>query len=87
MIFRAIKLSKKAQKKRVKTINRLILNSIQSVLEPRLRPNQNDFRPARSTNAQILALRRTIDGVKSNNLKVVCITSYHLKKALTEARC
>ena len=51
-----------------KLTNRLILNRIQPVLDPHLRPNQNGFRPGRSTTSQILALRRLIEGVKANNL-------------------
>ena len=39
-----------------KLINRMILNRIQPVLDPYLRPNQNGFRPGRSTTSQILAL-------------------------------
>ena len=52
-----------------KTINRLILNRIKPALDGKLRNNQNGFRPKRSTSAQILALRRIIEGVKANNLK------------------
>ena len=57
----------------VKLINRMILNRIQPVLDPHLRPNQNGFRPGRSTTSQILALRRIIEGVKSNNLPAVIV--------------
>ena len=56
-----------------KTVNRLILNRIQPALDKLLRTNQNGFRPGRSTTAQILALRRIIEGVKSNNLECVIL--------------
>ena len=63
-----------------KTINRLILNRIQPALDGKLRNNQNGFRPGRSTSAQILALRRIIEGVKANHLPAV-ITFIDFKKA------
>ena len=45
-----------------------------------LRINQNGFRPKRTTVAQILALRRIIEGVKGNNLKAI-LTFIDFKKA------
>ena len=51
----------------------MLLKRIQPKLDPHLRPNQNGFRPKRSTTAQILALWRIIEGVKSNNLKCVLL--------------
>ena len=48
-----------------KIYNRLILNRIRSVIDPKLRYNQNGFRPKRTTVAQILALRR----IKENTIK------------------
>ena len=63
-----------------KIYNRLILNRIRSVIDPRLRRNQNGFRSNRTTVAQILALRRIIEGVKANNLSAV-ITFIDFKKA------
>ena len=54
-----------------KLVNRMLLNRIQPKLDTHLRPNQNGFRPKRSTNAHILALRRILEGVKRNNLKAV----------------
>ena len=51
-----------------KITNKMILNCIQPILDPLLRPNQNGFRPGRSTTSHILALRRIIEGVKSQNL-------------------
>ena len=56
-----------------KMTNKMILNRIQPVIDPRLRPNQNGFRPGRSTTAQILALRRLIEGVKANKLKAIIV--------------
>ena len=56
-----------------KTVNRLILNRIQPALDKHLRNNQNGFRPGRSTTAQILALRRIIEGVKEKNLEATII--------------
>ena len=54
-----------------KLYNRLILNRIRCVIDPKLRYNQNGFRPKRTTVAQVLALRRIIEGVKANNLPAV----------------
>ena len=56
-----------------KVVNRLILNRIQPKLDPLLRPNQNGYRPGRSTASHILALRRIIEGVKRHNLKAVLL--------------
>lgn len=56
-----------------KLVNRLLLNRIQPKLDCHLRPNQNGFRPGRSTTAHILALRRMIEGVKRKNLKAVLL--------------
>ena len=63
-----------------KMYNRLILNRIRSVIDIRLRVNQNGFRPKRSTVAQILTLRRIIEGVKANNIEAV-MTFIDFKKA------
>ena len=63
-----------------KIYNRLILNRIRSVIDVRLRINQNGFRSKRTTVAQILALRRIIEGVKANNLKAT-MTFIDFKKA------
>ena len=60
--------------------NRLILNRIRSVIDPKLRYNQNGFRPKRTTVAQVLALRRIIEGVKANHLPAV-ITFIDFSKA------
>ena len=56
-----------------KIANKMILNRIQPVLDPLLRPNQNGFRPGRSTTSHILALRRIIEGVKAHNQKAIIV--------------
>jgi hypothetical protein len=63
-----------------KLYNRMILNRIRSAIDPKLRYNQNGFRPKRTTVAQILALRRIIEEVKRNNLTAV-LTFIDFKKA------
>ena len=57
-----------------------MLNRIRPEVEKRPRFNQNGFRPGRSTVSQILALRRIIEGVKSNNLPAI-ITFIDFTKA------
>ena len=42
-------------------------------MDKHLRPNQNGFRPGRSTTAHVLALRRLIEGVKSHNRKAIVL--------------
>ena len=56
-----------------KIVNKMILNRIQPKLDPFLRPNQNGFRPGRSTSAHISALRRLIEGVKSHEKKAIIL--------------
>ena len=63
-----------------KLTNKMILNRIQPPIDKELRPNQNGFRPGRSTAAHVLALRRLIEGVRRNNLKAI-ITFVDFKKA------
>ena len=63
-----------------KIYNRMILNRIRSEVDPHLRTTQNGFRPKRTTVAQILAIRRVIEGVKANNLKAI-LTFIDFKKA------
>ena len=63
-----------------KIYNRLILNRIRSVIDVKLRINQNGFRSKRTTVAQILTLRRIIEGVKANNLPAI-LTFIDFKKA------
>ena len=67
--YRCIALSTIASK----ITNKIILNQIQPHIDPILRPNQNGFRPGRSTISHIHALRRLIEGVKSHNLKAIII--------------
>ena len=54
-------------------IVKMILNRLQEKLDGKLRPNQNGFRPGRSTTSHILALRRVIEGVKSHNRKAIIL--------------
>ena len=56
------------------------LNRIHSHLEPLLRKHQNGFRPGRFTVAQILTLRRLVEGIKAKHLKPV-LTFVDFKKA------
>ena len=56
-----------------KIVNKMILNRLQEKLDGKLRPNQNGFRPGRSTTSHILALRRVIEGVKSHNRKAIIL--------------
>ena len=58
----------------------MLLNRIQPLIDPLLRPNQNGFRSGKSTMAHILTLRRLIEGIKSHDLKAVIIF-VDLKKA------
>ena len=57
-----------------KIYNRLLLNRIRSHIEPRLRYNQNGFRPGRGTREQIQALRRIIEEVI--NFQLPCVISF-----------
>ena len=54
-----------------KIYNKIILNRIRKHLDPLLRINQNGFRAGRSTLAQILALRRLIEGIREKQLPAV----------------
>ena len=49
------------------------------MLDPLLRASQNGFRQKRSTVGQILALRRLLEGVTTNNLSCV-LTFIEFKK-------
>ena len=68
-----------------KVINRMTLNRIQPAIDQHLRPNQNGFRPNRSTSSHILALCRII-GVKQNKLPAV-ITFVDFRKAFDSVHC
>ena len=51
----------------------MLLNRIRSIFDEKLGTNQNGFRPGQSTLAQILTLRRIIEGVKSKTLPAFMI--------------
>ena len=57
----------------------MLLNRIRPHVDPLLRINQNGFRQNRSTTAQILSIRRLIEGIKSKNLSAV-LTFVDFKK-------
>ena len=59
--------------------NKLLLERKRSHLDQLLWINQNGFRPGRSTAAQIVTLRRLIEGVKAKQLQSV-ITFVYFKK-------
>ena len=63
-----------------KLVNKMVLNRIQPKIDDHLQPNQNGFRPGRTTTAHILALRRLIEGVRSHNQKAL-IMYVDFKKA------
>ena len=63
-----------------KIYNQLILNRIRNVIDLRLGINQIGFRPKGTNVAQILALRKIIEGIKGNNLKAI-LTFIDFKKA------
>ena len=54
-----------------KIYNKILLNRIRPYVDPLLRENQNGFRAGRSTLAQILTLRRLIEGIKGKQLPAV----------------
>ena len=56
-----------------KVVNKMILNRLLDKIDINLRPNQNGFRPGKSTIAHILALRRLIEEVKSHSRKAIII--------------
>ena len=60
--------------------NHMILNCIRGEVNLRLRITQDGFRPTRTTVAQIMAIRRVMEGVKANNLKAI-LTFIDFKKA------
>ena len=63
-----------------KLYNKMLLNRIRPYIDKHLRNNQNGFRAGRSTTSQILALRRIIEGIKSNQLSAI-ITFVDFRKA------
>ena len=67
--YRGISLTQVASK----IYNRLLLNRIRPVLDEVLRPNQNGFRPQRSTSSHILALRRIVEELSNYNKEAVLV--------------
>ncbi|CAH1244514.1 Hypp7329 [Branchiostoma lanceolatum] len=67
--YRGISLTQVA----AKVYNRLILNRLRPFIDKLLRPNQNGFRPSRSTSGQILALRRIVEEVQNHQKEAVLI--------------
>lgn len=63
-----------------KIYNSVLLNRIQPEVGKVLRRNQNDFRKNRSTVAQILIVRRIIEGVRAKNLQAALLL-LHFSKA------
>ena len=63
----------------VKVVNKMILNRIQPKMDGLLRRIQNGFRPGRSTTSHVLALRRVMDSVKSDNKEAVLFLIYFSK--------
>ena len=71
-------------------VNKMLLLCKQPKLDAHLCPNQNGFRPKRSTIAHILlALRRLTEGVKRYHMKTVSVEIHqaqeHLKRAETKS--
>uniref|UniRef100_A0A1I8JGQ5 Reverse transcriptase domain-containing protein n=1 Tax=Macrostomum lignano TaxID=282301 RepID=A0A1I8JGQ5_9PLAT len=56
-----------------KLFNRLLLDRLQSVLDPYLRYEQNGFRPQRGTVTQILALRRVIEEARIRQSTLIIV--------------
>jgi len=67
--YRGISLTQVA----AKVYSRLLLNRLRPVIDKILRPNQNGFRPSRSTSAQILAFRRIVEEVRNHQKEAVLI--------------
>ena len=74
--YRGISLTQVASK----IYNRLLLNRIRPVIDDVLRPNQNGFRPLRSTSSHILALRRIVYELSNHDKKAV-LTFIDFRKA------
>ena len=74
--YRGISLTQTVEK----VYYRLLLNRFRPELEKILRPNQNGFRPLRSTSSQILARRRIIEELR-NHQKEAAIIFIDFKKA------
>ncbi|KAI0224424.1 hypothetical protein LSAT2_024588, partial [Lamellibrachia satsuma] len=63
-----------------KLYNRMILNRIRSVIDTHLRVNQYGFRQNKTPVAQVVSLRRIIEGARKRNLPAV-LTFIDFKKA------
>ena len=63
-----------------KVYNRMILNRVRPLLDPKLHINQNGFRPGRSMLAQIIILHHILEGVTYKNLPAV-LTFVDFQKA------
>ena len=62
-----------------KIYNALLRNRIEPKIDNILRKNQNGFRRNRSTNSQILTIRRIFEGVRAKNLQATLIFVYFTK--------
>ena len=56
-----------------KTLNRLIRNRMTPAFEEILRPEQNGFRPGRSTSSHVLGLRRILEGARARQITAVLL--------------
>ena len=56
-----------------KTLNRMIRNRMTPAFEEILRPEQNGFRPGRSTSSHILGLRRILEGARAKQLTAILL--------------
>ncbi|GFS03143.1 hypothetical protein ElyMa_004624800 [Elysia marginata] len=56
----------------------MVFNKIQINADNHLQPNQNDFRPGRTTTAHILTLERLIEGIRNHNQEALVL---YFKKA------
>ena len=63
-----------------KIYNKMLLHRIRPHIEPIIRNNQNGFRHKRSTIAEILTLRRILEGVREKHLEAI-MTFVDFKKA------
>ena len=59
-----------------KIYNKMILHRIRPHIEPIIRNNQNGFRPKRSTIAQILTLRRILEGVREKQEAIMTFIDF-----------
>ncbi len=69
-----------------KLFNRILLMRIRSVLDSKLRINQNGFRPGRSTTQQILAMKRIIEICKTKKDKNLVAVFIDFSKAFDSVK-